>query len=221
MMQHIRIMETRNIDELIILDVNATIYKKKPSFDEIKEFTKELFCPVTIGGGITNLDDIGKLIQECGADKVSLQSIIFDDATIIKKAATKYGSQAITVALDVWGTSQNYKITRKGATFWISTDLVEYAKFLEQEGAGEILLTSVNNNGTFKGYDTEILEKVSDAVDIPVVINGGCGKPLDMVGAIACGASAVAASSLFLFTEHTPRSCAKALQEAGIPVRLR
>lgn len=217
MMQHIRIMETRNIDELIILDVNATIERRKPLFNEIKEFTKELFCPVTIGGGITELDDVSRLIQECGADKIAINTAIQKSDTLIDKIANRFGSQAIVAAID---DKANYAFNPYN---WNAKSIVkteDLAVYFTKLGAGEILLTSVNQNGTMKGYDTEILEKVSDAVDIPVIINGGCGKPLDMVAGIACGAAAVAASSLFLFTEHTPRSCAKALQEAGLPVRM-
>lgn len=220
MMQHIRVMETRNIDELIILDIEATSKQRKPLFDEIKEFTKELFCPVTIGGGITSLDDIGKLIQECGADKVAINSHIWDDDKFLYAAANKYGAQAIVAALDIFTTSENNKITRKCGHMWSTGDIKVASQWLQQNGAGEILLTSISNNGMQCGYECELIEKVTDAVDIPVIANGGCGKPLDMLGAIAYGASAVAASSMFLFTDHTPKTCAKVLHEAGLAVRL-
>lgn len=192
MMQYIKVMETRNIDELIILDVNATIEKRKPKFEEIKEFTKELFCPVTIGGGITELDDIGRLIRECGADKVAIRTNQF----LVYDAVHKFGAQAIVSAIDIY----------------------PYHCFTKNV-AGELLITSVLNNGAMIGYQLNLIDWAKD-YNVPIIINGGCGTPQHMIEAIKCGASAVAASSMFLFTDHTPRSCARALHAAGIPVRL-
>lgn len=214
MMQHIRIMETRNIDELIILDVNATIEKRKPLFNEIKEFTKELFCPVTIGGGITELDDIKRLIQDCGADKVSIKTVANNDCSFIKDASNKFGSQAIVFAIDTFIDPYN-----KNHYGWAGIPIGILSSVSASLGAGELLITSTDNNGTKKGYDTDLTKKIASLVDIPIIINGGCGHPDHMIEAINAGADAVAASSLFLFTDWTPRTCAKALQEAGIPVR--
>lgn len=192
MMQHIKIMERRNIDELIILDVNATIEKRKPLFDEIKEFTSQLYCPVTYGGGITELKDI-ELLLKAGADKVAIKHRY----NLINVATEKFGRQCIVKSVDSNG-------------LWFEA---------VEQGAGEILLTSMDNNGTMKGYDENLLIFYRH-LNIPIIINGGCGNPQHMIEAIQAGASAVAASTMFLFSSTTPRDCAEALHAAGIPVRL-
>lgn len=210
MQQHIRVMETRNIDEIIILDVDATPVGREPLFDKIKEYASQLFCPVTYGGGITKLEHVDKLIKECGIDKVSINNYYY----LISKVANKYGSQAIVASVDhAFGNPQyeiyNIPLTIEGA-----------CRQFEQMGAGEVLLTDMDCNGRMKGYHTGLIHAINRNVKIPIVANGGCGKPEHMISAIENGANAVAASSMFLFTEHTPRSCARALQEAGVPVRL-
>lgn len=219
MMQHIRVMETRNIDELIILDVNATIEKRKPLFDEIKEFTKELFCPVTIGGGITELDDIKRLIQDCGADKVTIKNSFNINPNFIREASNKFGSQAIVFAIDGYKSVYNSDTNLMGYFGYAGIPVSILSSVCGGLGAGEILLTSIDNNGIRESYDLNLLKRAVTYTTIPIIINGGCGHPSHMVDAINAGADAVAASSMFLFTEHTPKTCAKALQEAGIPVR--
>jgi cyclase len=220
MMQNIRTMETRNIDEIIILDVNATPEKRPPLFEEIKEFTKELYCPVTIGGGIYTLDDVGRLIQHCGADKVAICTAALHDPQLIENAAHKYGSQAIVGVINVLRFNGNYATCSGDSSNILDTSPIGYGLALEELGVGEILLSSILNNGLFVGYDTELIEQMSDVTKVPIIANGGCGKPLDMVGAIAHGASAAAASSMFLFTHWTPKDCARELQEAGLPARV-
>lgn len=211
LMQYVNILEKRNIDELILLDIEATAQKRKPKFEELKEFTSQLFCPVTIGGGISELDDIIQLFN-CGADKVSIRSKS-KYLSFIEQVAYKIGNQAITVAIDIT------KQRDKPETLLINDIMPTWAKRIENAGAGEILLTSIDKDGTLNGYDTDLISSVCNAVCVPVIANGGCGTPAHMLEALNAGADAVAAGSMFLYTSTTPRECAKYLYEHGVDVR--
>lgn len=203
LMQYIKTMESRNIDEIVLLDIDATRDKRAPLFEQIREFTKELYCPCTIGGGIRSLEDISKLLSS-GADKI----ILGQKATsLIKEASLKFGRQCIVVSTEI-----ELHAPISSLSTWVKT--------IEDQGAGEILLNSINQNGTRKGYDLDAIYNVSRSVSIPVIANCGCGSPLDMLDAFRAGAHAVAASSMFLFTEHTPRTCAEFLSEHNIPMRI-
>lgn len=202
LMQYVKMFEKRNTDELIILDIEATKEGRLIDCEKIKEYTKELFCPLTLGGGIKSLDDINKLLQS-GADKVAIKSAI----AIIEPASKKFGSQCITYVVDC---GDNACETTAG------TD----CQWVEMMGAGEILLTQIAFDGTMEGYDYYIIHEVSNMIDIPVIASGGCSEPADMVKAIKAGASAVAASSMFLFKDYTPKDCAEYLHKKGIAVRV-
>lgn len=214
-LQYIENMEKRNIDELILLDINGRIVKSKEYF-KIKNLTKNLFCPLTFGGGISTLDDIKILIQECGIDKVVLRTA----SSLIYSAARQFGSQAIVYSCDVSWKNNMYSIfnipRRINKRFTVS----KWAKLIEKEGAGEILLTDTDKNGTFNGYNQELIKIVSKHISIPVIANGGCGSVFDMISAIENGSSAVAASSMFALRGVTPQDCARALQEAGLAARV-
>lgn len=212
MMQHIEVMESRNIDELIMLDIVATTEKRKPLFNEIKEFTSRLFCPVTIGGGISELDDIKRLIQDCGADKVSIKT----NFSLINSAAKKFGSQAIIYSMDIY----ENKLHGLPSRVRNRVDIKSWAKLIENQGAGEILLTDIDRNGTQLSYNHLLIQDIAKVVTIPIIANGGCHDWLCMKHAFECGASACAASTMFLFTEWTPKSVARKLREQGVSVRL-
>lgn len=204
LMQYVKMFEKRNIDELIVLDIEATNEGRLIDCDKIKEYTKELFCPLTLGGGIKSLDDINKLLQS-GADKVAMHRVFYKEGwEFITKAANKFGSQAIVVDVIInWPEMKDEK--------W---------NILEKLGAGEILLTNVETDGTMQGYDLNLISSVSKNLNIPVIASGGCSEPSDMAKAIRAGASAVAAGSMFLFKDITPRDCAEYLDKEGIGVRL-
>jgi cyclase len=199
MEQYIRVIETRNVDELIILDIEATPKGRPPNYVKLRQFCDNLYCPVTYGGGIRTLDDIRDALSN-GADKVAIKTHL----DIIPKAAEKFGSQAIVAVLD------NSVETAIGCD----------AAWCEDQGAGEILLTCRASDGTMDGYNLNLIEHAVMAVDIPVIANGGCGEPVHMLQALEAGASAVAAGSMFLYTEETPRTCAEKLTEWGCNVRL-
>lgn len=203
LMSAARTFEERTCDELILLDIDATPKKRGPRIEEIKQFTSELFCPLTVGGGIKTLMDIRELLA-AGADKVVLRCRA--DLGFIREAADKFGSQAIAIAVDYLNHES-----------WAVQELSRrYAK----AGAGEIILTSMERDGTRTGYDLATIRTVAEAVSIPVVANGGCSGSADMAQAIANGAHAVAASSIFLYTDITPAACKAALDRHGIPVRI-
>lgn len=202
LMQYIKVIEKRNVDELIILDVCASVEGPRPPLaKEISEFTKNIFCPCTIGGGIRSLDDISELMDS-GADKVAIKT----NYGLTYRAARKFGSQAIVGVVDC---TKEYEIDH-----WLNL-----ATVFKVEGAGEILLTDCSKDGTLSGYNLDLIRSVANAVGVPVIASGGCGSPSDMALALDAGASAVAAGSMFLYTETTPKDCADYLHERGYNVR--
>lgn len=212
--QYVNNIAKRNVDELIIIDINATKEKRRPYFDKIKEFTANQFCPVTYGGGIKSLEDIDVLIKYCGVDKVAIKT----NFALIDNAAKKYGTQAIVYAMDCWKHHSNgsffiHELPRKFIPG-------KWAKVIEKCHAGEILLTSMSHQGLMKGYSSHLIWQVANSIGIPVIANGGCGDKNHMIEAIKCGASAAASSTMFCLRETTPIDCARALQEAGLPARV-
>ena len=200
MEQYIQVMERRNIDELIILDIEATAKNRPPDFDKLRTFCNNLYCPVTYGGGISSLDHIRDALSN-GADKVAIRHRL----DIVPQAVKKFGAQAIVGVLEFC--EQDVRLDNS-------------AIYLESIGVGEILLTDANRDGMMEGYNLDAIEIVSQAVNIPIIANGGCGEPVHMLQALEAGASAVAAGSMFLYTEFTPRDCARDLIEWGQDVRL-
>jgi cyclase len=195
--------ENRTCDELILLDIDATPQGRGPRFEEIKQFTSKLFCPVTVGGGIRSLDDIRGLLN-AGADKVAIRS--HARSPLLQEAVAKFGAQCITVGID-------YREIHGAMAYHM-------AIALEADGIGEIILTNTDRDGTRTSYDIDTLCKVCGAVKIPVIANGGCQGPADMLMAIQAGAHAVAASSMFLFDNITPAGCKEYLATHGVPVRI-
>jgi len=173
--------------------------------------------PLTVGGGITNADQIAGLLH-AGADKVSIGTGAHDEPTLIDEAARRFGSQCIVVSIDVTREGGLACVSQSGKQR-VSRDPVEWARETVDRGAGEILLTSVDRDGTMEGYDLDLIADAAKAVDVPVIASGGAGNYRHMAEAIEAGASAVAAASMFHFTEQTPAEAKKALAAAGIPVR--
>lgn len=206
LMDAVRVYENRNVDEVILLDIEATRERRAPNFSAIEDFIGGMFCPVTYGGGIRSIDDVGRIISKCGADKVAIRSAATPE--FISAASRKFGAQAIVFAL-------NYDVHFH--PLWTTITKAQQA---EEAGAGEILLTSTARNGTMTGYDLELIRHVGGHLTIPVIAHGGCRTPADMLSAIDAWAHAVAASTMFLFTETTPRECAQYLVDHGVPARV-
>lgn len=216
MADRVRLLERRDVDELIILDISATPNNRGPRFEEIKQLCSDLFMPITVGGGVRNCNDIQRLLAS-GADKVAINTAAVKNPQFIKDAATKFGSQAVVVSIDV--NSYGQAKIRCGSSDAGFT-AVELASDVEALGAGEILLTSIDRDGTLSGYDLDLIRCVSSAVDIPVIAAGGCGSYQHMQEALAAGAHAVASGAMFQFMDATPKGAARHLHQHGIPTRL-
>lgn len=214
--QAIRVYAMREVDECILLDIGATPAGRGPDYTFVREFAGEWFSPVCVGGGVSNLDHIRQLLAN-GADKVSINSAAVWQPGLINEAATRFGSQAIVVSIDV---KNSYVHTDCGKVN-TGIDPVKFAIEMESRGAGEILLNAIDKDGTLSGYDLDLVESVSGAVSIPVIACGGAGSYEDLRLALEAGAHAVAASALWVFTDCTPAGAADYLASHGIPVRRR
>jgi cyclase len=195
----VRIFNEKGVDEIVILDISATAEKRAPDIRRIREIAGEAFMPLGYGGGITKLDEIRELIA-AGVEKVVLNTSAFLHPRLVEEGAKYIGSQSIVVSIDVkknlWG---KYKVFVRNGSQNTQADPGEYAQRMEAAGAGEILLNSIDRDGTFEGYDTGLIDQVSRRVNIPVVAIGGASGVADLASAIQSGASAVAAGSLFVF----------------------
>ena len=215
----VKVFNTRQVDELIVLDISASAEARNPDYEMVSEIAHECFVPLTIGGGITNLEQIKKLLR-LGADKVSINTSTFHHEGLVTEGASKFGTQCIVVSIDaVKGDDGKYYCYTHSGKQATHQEVVEWAIKMEAKGAGEILLTDVKLDGTMKGYNLTLINEVSKAVNIPVIASGGAGKLDDFTEAIHAGASALAVASLFQFTELTPLEIKKHLAESDIPVR--
>jgi len=219
-MPAIKVYNTRDVDELILLDIAATDEDRDPDYEEIAEIAAECFVPLTIGGGINNIEKIRKLLC-AGADKVSINSALYYQPTLISEAAKCFGSQCVVASIDVCRVEDgNYECFSHCGKRPTGKEPGDWAKELESFGAGEIILTSIERDGTMQGYDNDLIKRVSCNVNIPVIASGGAGTPQHMYDVITKSkASAVAAASIFHFTEQTPLEMKKYLAYRGLPVR--
>jgi cyclase len=219
-MQSIKVYNLREVDELIFVDITATAEARSPDFATIDDLADECFMPFTVGGGIRSVDDVRRLLQ-VGADKVSLNTAAVDDPALVEAIAKRFGSQCVVVSIDVKKTASGYEVHTRSGTRPTGLQPVEVARRAEAAGAGEILLTSIDRDGTMTGYDIELIRAVADTVSIPVIAAGGAGNYDHLVSAVVDGkASAVAAAAMFHFTQQTPLEAKRHLAAAGIPVRL-
>lgn len=217
LMQYIKIFERRQIDELCILDLDATLENRLINYEKIKEFTKELYCPLTLGGGIKTLEDINKLLQS-GADKICIDSLKTD---IMIDGARKFGKQAIVASACYGKSNKGYNILYWPSRKEFMPMLVPAAcQVLERCQAGEILLTSIDRDGTYEGCDIDIIKSVAGVCKVPIVANSGLSSVVDASEALKAGAHAVAGSSIFLFTDMTPNIMAQELNKLGHQMRI-
>lgn len=195
----VRIFNEKEVDELCFLDVTATVEKRKPDIEFIREIAGECFMPFSYGGGISSLADI-EAIFAAGVEKVVINNAAFDQRDMVRQAVKIYGSQSIVVAMDVRKSMfGRYSIVTHRATHDRKIDPVQHAREMEDLGVGELFLNSVDRDGTGQGYDIELVKRVAPAVSIPVIASGGAGKLEDFSSAVKAGASAVAAGSFFVF----------------------
>ncbi|MDD5299049.1 MAG: imidazole glycerol phosphate synthase cyclase subunit [Gallionella sp.] len=216
----IKVYNSRDVDELIFADITASQQGNAPDFDLVSDFSEECAVPLTVGGGITSLDHIASLLN-AGADKIAINTAAYANPKLIEAATGHFGAQCVVGSIDVRKLDGGrYSCFSHSATVDTGRESVEWARELADRGVGEILLTSIDRDGTMLGYDVDIIERVARAVDIPVIASGGAGNYQHMIDAVLkAGASAVAAASMFHFTEQTPAGAKSAMQAAGIPVR--
>jgi cyclase len=216
----IKVYNTRDVDELVLLDISATHEAGEPNYDEIENLSAECFVPLTVGGGINNIDQVAKILR-AGADKITINTAGYENPGLIRQTSDRFGAQCVVVSIDV-RKSQNgaYECFSHCGTRTTGRTPLEWAREVESLGAGEILLTSVERDGTMAGYDLDLIRQVTDSVQIPVIVSGGAGSYEHLLQAIRVGkASAVAASSMFLFTQQTPLGAKQYLAANGVPIR--
>jgi len=221
LMQSVKVYNMRQVDELVFLDITATREGREPDFELVDEFADECFMPLSVGGGIQTIEHVKKLLT-VGADKVVVNTAAIVKPELVTDIAKSFGSQCVVVSLDYRieadGTRRVYSHSGTIAT---GHDLLDLACQMERRGAGELIITSIERDGTMSGYDVETINRISSAVQIPVIASGGAGTYEDMRVVVQDGkASAVAAASMFHFTEQTPLEAKLYLHQHGVPTRI-
>ena len=215
----VKVFNTRQVDELIILDISATQQNRKIDFNTIKEVADFCFVPLSVGGGIRSIEDTRELLRS-GADKVIINSICYENPDFITKLSEKFGSQCVVVSIDVKKHEDGkYYCYSHSGTHFTGREMLEFAKLVEEKGAGEIILNDIERDGVMEGYNLEIIKQVSDQINIPLIIAGGAGELHDFSRAFQEGANALAAAAIFQFTQVTPMEIKNHLKTQGIPVR--
>ena len=216
-----KIYDEQGADELCFLDITASNENRNIILDTVKKTAEKCFIPLTVGGGVRTLEDIRNLLL-AGADKVSINTAAVNNKNLVKESAEKFGSQCIVVAVDAKKVKENkWEIFTHGGRKSTGIDALKFVEKMESLGAGEILLTSMDRDGTKKGYDLDLTKKVSNFVNIPVIASGGVGNLEHLHQGIKIGkASAVLAASIFHFGEHTILEAKQYLDSKDIPVRI-
>ncbi len=206
-------------DELVLLDISATLEQRKPFLDVVEKVAERVAIPLTVGGGIRSLDDILAVLRR-GADKVSLNSILTKDPSILMRASEKVGCQALVGAIDAVRSNGCWQVRIASGTEKTEIDAIEWASTLSASGAGELLVTSMDMDGTKSGYDIDLLRRISDAVQVPIIASGGAGTKEHVLEALRSGhADAVLAASIFHFNQISIRELKQYLKKEGIAVR--
>jgi len=209
-----------DVDEIIVLDINASKDNRPPKLEIIEKSIKNCFVPLTIGGGIRNMDDIKNALRS-GADKVSINEHAYRDLSFIEKAARRFGSQCITVSVDTKKVGKEYNVFIRNGQINTGMNVTDWIKSIERAGAGEILINSIERDGSRLGYDLQLLNLVSSNANIPVIACGGVGNTKHLADGILYGScQAVAAANIFQHTEHSTIAAKAVMRKAGVPVRL-
>ena len=206
-------------DEICFLDITASNENRDTIYDVVKDTSKKCFVPLTVGGGVRSVEDINKLLN-CGADKVSINTAAVQNSKVVEDSSRKFGSQCIVVAIDAKRNSGGWEIFTHGGRNPTGINAIEFASKMEKSGAGELLVTSMDKDGTQSGYDIELMQKISSMVNIPVIASGGVGTLDHLVDGIKSGASAVLAASIFHYGTYSVNEAKQYLDSKGIPVRI-
>ncbi|HUW34395.1 MAG TPA: imidazole glycerol phosphate synthase subunit HisF [Planctomycetota bacterium] len=206
-------------DEIVFLDITASHEKRRIIIDVVHRTAERIFVPLTVGGGICDIDDIRDLLN-AGADKVSINTAAVQDPELVRRASLRFGSQCIVVAVDAKRKGDSWEVYVHGGRTPTGIDALEWARTVEQKGAGEILLTSMDCDGTCDGYDIELTRRFSETVDIPIIASGGAGNPEHIYRVLTDGkADAALAASIFHYGNYPIPVTKKYLQERGIEIR--
>ena len=215
-----KIYSDSGADEICFLDITASNENRDTIYDVIERTSKKCFVPLTVGGGVRSIDDISKLLN-CGADKVSINTAAVENPKVISDSSKKFGSQCIVVAIDAKKNDDKWEVFTHGGRNNSGLDALEYAKKMENSGAGELLVTSMDRDGTQVGYDVDLISKIASKINIPVIASGGVGNLDHLVNGIKLGnASAVLAASIFHYGKHSIKDAKEYLDSKGIPVRI-
>ena len=215
-----KVYDAAGADELTFLDITASHEDRETIFDVVAQTAEQCFMPVTVGGGVRTVDDIRKLLL-AGADKVSINSAAIANPEFVREAALKFGSQCIVVAVDAKKMGDHFEIFTHGGRKETGIEAIGWAERMAEYGAGEILLTSMDRDGTKSGFDIPLTRAIADAISIPVIASGGVGTLDHMVEGVTEGhASAVLAASIFHFGTYSIQETKTHMQAAGVPVRL-
>ena len=207
-------------DELTFLDITASSDNRGLLFDIIEKVANQIFIPLTVGGGVRNCDDIRNLLN-VGADKVGINTSAILNPNFVSESSSRFGSQAIVVAIDAKKIDDHYEVFTHGGRNATGINAIEWAKKMADFGAGELLITSMDRDGTKKGFDNNLMKSISDAVDIPIIASGGAGSLRHLVDGIKEGeADAVLAASIFHYGEYSIKEAKKYMHEHGIEMRL-
>jgi cyclase len=214
------VYDQQGADEIAFLDITASYEKRDILIDIVRRTAEEIFIPLTVGGGVRSLGDIRKLLK-AGADKVSINTAAVKDPQFVERASKRFGSQCIVIAIDAKRKEDGWEVYTHGGRIPTRIDAVLWAKKMEEMGAGEILLTSMDRDGTKDGYDIELTRTISERVSIPVIASGGVGTLEHLYEGLVLGkASAVLAASIFHYREYTISQVKSYLKERGVTVRL-
>ncbi|MDA9733247.1 imidazole glycerol phosphate synthase subunit HisF [Candidatus Pelagibacter sp.] len=207
-------------DEICFLDITASNENRETIYDVVEKTSKKCFVPLTVGGGVRTIEDINKLLNS-GADKVSINTAAVENSTVIVESSKKFGSQCIVVAIDAKRNADKWEIFTHGGRNNTGINALEFVKKMEDSGAGELLVTSMDRDGTQVGYDIDLMSEISSKVNIPVIASGGVGNLDHLVDGIKLGnASAVLAASIFHYGKHSVKEAKEYLDKKGIPVRI-
>ena len=209
-----------DVDEIVVMDIDASVEGREPNIELVEWASKECFVPLVVGGGIKTLEHIQGFLK-AGADKVCINSIVRDEISFVTEASNMFGDQCITVSVDVVKKNGKYRAFDYRSAEFFDSNLLKHLKEIEQAGAGEILLNSVDRDGSREGYDLELLKLVSPLVNIPVIALGGVGRFEHLADAVLVGGcQAVAAANIFQHMEHSTIAAKAQMLSSGLPVRL-
>jgi cyclase len=216
-----KVYQAQAVDELIFLDLDASLESRAPTVDVIRAAAREVFMPLTVGGGVRSLEDF-RLLLRSGADKVAVNTAAVETPELIGAAASAFGSQCVVVSIDFRRAADGTcRVWSRGGTASTDLDPVDWARECERRGAGELLLTSIDRDGTRSGLDLDTTRRVADAVSVPVIASGGCGSAAHIVDGLRLGgADAVAAGTYFSLKDENPIQTRSQIANAGISIRL-